>query len=143
MIKTETQTIDGKSFTVVQFVAMRGFPIFMRFVKAVGPALAALQSADPNAQVASAIGTAFKDLDTDAMTALATDMLQGTTTSLNGEVMRLDNANTINAVFGGNLMLMFKVLAFSAKVNFGDFFDAALEFTPRAPQPSEPTTSRE
>jgi hypothetical protein len=130
MIKQESQYIDGREFTVRQFPAMKGFPIFARFVKTVGPALAVLQGANPEADVTSvapAIATALKDLDPDAATALAAEMLSGTsTTSANGAVV-LNNPDVINAVFGGNLGLMFKVLAFSAKVNFGDFFSAGGE----------------
>lgn len=147
MIKQQHEHIDGKQYTVTQFPAMRGFPIFLRFWKIVGPALAAMQAVNPNAEatwenLAPAIAGAFRDLDVGEATSFAVELLSGTSTVANGERLALDNETAINGAFGANLLTMFKVLAFAARVNFGDFFVVGGELVAPRATPGV-TTSKE
>lgn len=126
MLKQETKEIGGKRYTTRQFPAMRAFPLFMRLVKHLGPAMSALGEANPQSDLAELVPTiavALRDLDPAAVTELARDILADTSVALEGGAsMRLDSDESINAAFMGDLMLMFKVLAHAARVNFADFF---------------------
>ncbi len=138
MLKSETEIIDGITFTATQFGAMRGFSILGRLVKTVGPAISVLSSANPDSEVselAPAIAGALRDLDPDVALVLAVDVLMGTTALMTGPngvqaLIEISRSN-LDVVFNGRLMTMFKVLAFVVKLNYSDFFagsapDAAL-----------------
>lgn len=133
MLRQEEQTIDGMRFTCQQFGAMRGFHLLARLVKSIGPAISVLQSVDPESDIkdiAPAIAVALKDLDADIVTALAVEILAGTSAILPGSSggmrnIQLDNQSNIDMVFNGKLPTMFQALAFAVKVNYAEFFSGA------------------
>lgn len=143
MLKQETQTIDGLSFTTTQFPAMRAFTLFSKLVKTIGPAITVLSGANPEsdvAELAPSIATALKDVDPDAMTILAAEVLSSTSAVMTGPSgaaqVPLNSVDGINLVFMGRLMTMFKVLAFAVKVNYGDFFGGSASAAPLPQTPS-------
>jgi hypothetical protein len=139
MLKQDTQEIDGLKFTCTQFPAMRGFTLLGRLIKTIGPAISVLSSADAEADIrdlAPLIAVALKDLDPDAATALAADVLAGTSVIMDKHVP-LDTRANIDMVFSGKLGTMFKVLAFAVKLNYEDFFGGiapSAEALPATPQ---------
>lgn len=139
MLKQETQSIDGISFTVTQFPAMRGFTLFGKLVKTIGPALSALSGLDPQAdviKVAPVIASALRDLDPEAASALALEIFASTSaiidTPSGPRNVQVNTRENVDIVFMGKLMTMFKALAFAVQVNFGDFFGGSAPDAPSA-----------
>jgi len=127
MIKQETRFIEDMQFTCTQFAAMRAFTMLGKLAKTIGPVITVLSGVDPQTDIvtiAPQLADAMKDLDPDATTALAVEMLSNTTVTLNGQPIPLNSETNINLAFSGKLMVMFRVLAFALGVNYGDFFSA-------------------
>jgi hypothetical protein len=125
VIKQETRFIDDIQITTVQFAAMRGFTILGKLAKTIGPAISVLSGVDPETDIISiapALASALKDLDPEAATVLAAEVLSGTTATINNQPVPLNSDVNINLVFGGKLMTMFRTLAFALGVNYSDFF---------------------
>ncbi len=140
-LKSESITLDGIEFTTTQFVALVGFKLELRLIKLIGPALLALASADPGANVLSALGSlgselagALASLDPSEAIQLAQEVLAGTTATLRdptgGREVILATAENINLVFSGRLRTMHQVLMHAIKVNFGDFMPGSAPAAP-------------
>lgn len=128
-LKQAEETIDDLKFTSTQFPAMRALPLLGRLVKTIGPAIAVLSEAKLDSdmsELAAPIALALKDLDPNAVTALACEILASTSVILVGPQgaanIPLSSVENINIAFEGRLMTMFKVLGFAVKLNFADFF---------------------
>lgn len=127
-LKYEEAEIDGIKFATTQYGAMRGLELLGRLAKTVGPALGALSSADMSPDLerfAPVIAIALRDLQPSELTALTVDILSGTSATItDGDKMRrvdLMSRESLDKVFNGRLMTMFKVLLHALKVNYSDF----------------------
>lgn len=130
MVKQETQEIDGISFTCTQFAAMRAFTLFGRLVKTIGPAISVLSGANPDDDVAiltPMLAAALKDLEPEAASSLAAEVLAGTIAIVDGKNVALNSTQNIDRVFTGRLPTMFRALAFAVKTNYSDFFAEAAQ----------------
>jgi hypothetical protein len=143
VLKTETTTIDGILFTTTQLPAMRGFELLARLVKMIGPALGALTSADPTADLsamAPALAGALTNINPQEASALVVDIFSCTTAlisdSTGGRQVQLSDRTNIDLVFSSRLKVMFQVLAHAIKVNFGDFSGGSAPAAPLPPAPS-------
>lgn len=137
-LKYEEVEYDGIRFGTTQYGAMRGLELMGRLAQTVGPALGALSQADMTTELdrfAPMIAVALRDLKPAELSALAIEILAGTTATLTeaNAVKRLDlmSREALDRVFSGRLLTMFKVILHVLKVNFADFgFGSAPETAP-------------
>ncbi len=124
-LKTEKRDIDGVQFTVTQHPPLRALPLFVRLGKAVGSALFDMMEIDLRANakaLAPIMEDVFSKLSGDEATTLVRELLLGTTAIVDGRATPLTDDNAINSVFASRLPTMFRAAAFSAEVNFANFF---------------------
>lgn len=127
-LQTERKSIDGLEVTTTQLPSMRALALSTRLLKVVAPAMAhagGLSMASDIADLAPALAALAGQLEPELVQSLTRELLAFTTVEMSGKVMQLSTEEAINLAFAGRLMTLFKVLAFSLKVNFENFFDAA------------------
>lgn len=139
MIRTEKETIDGLEITVTQFAALRQAKLLARLGRTLGPTvgLAARSATGENpdkllAEVMSmdlggVIAMVFDRLVDTELEGLITATLAGTSVIHNEKKVDLSDKSSIDAVFSGRLVTLFKVMVFAIKVNFADFSEAVRE----------------
>jgi len=128
--KTEERTFtgeDGSSVLVktTQLPALRSFRLLARLGKLMGPALGSLKGIKLKSDVASLVPALMRlseTLDPDEIESLASQVLEGTLVVSHGRAVPLQSVDQINGVCAGDLMLLFKLMAFAVEVNFRDFF---------------------
>lgn len=128
MLKREDSSIDGMTFTVVQFPAMYGFGLLARLAKTIGPALTALSSVRDETQLTTlgpVLHEALGALDPDEAQRLVLDVLKSTSVLIpdatGGRKLEFSDRAKIDEVFSGRLTMLFKVIGFALRVNFSDF----------------------
>ena len=155
-LSTQQKTIDGKSCVVVQYPGMEGLKIWTNLVKTLGPSVAVLgkgigegiknvktleniseimdKDIDMDkvfSSLSEALVMANNNIDEDSVEKLVLRMLVGT---------KIDNkeidSNSFNLLFSGNYGLLFKVLAFTLKVNYSSFLGDRGLSTSTNPSPS-------
>lgn len=134
-LKQDKRTIDGIDFTVTQHPPLRALPLFVRLGKALGTAFFMMLETDVRADVRAlgpALEEAFTNLSGEEAQVLTRDLLASTIAVTDGVAHSLTDDNKINLVFAGRLPTLLKALAFSAEVNFADFFDGWLSGNPGA-----------
>ncbi len=144
MLTSEIKTIDGISFEVTQFPAMRGFALLAKLLKLLGPAIGALGSvqgisADTDiSAIGPALSTAFMSLDPDQASALALDILKCTAATISDEKgmrrVELSSSQSVDLVFSSRLKTMLQVLVFAVQVNYRDFFSGSVPSAPTIPK---------
>lgn len=158
MVKTERTTINETPVIVVQLPARKALLLKTKLVKLLGPALAKLfgtdslpsakgvsnidQEIDP-AALSAAMALLVDRLEPDAFLSLVLECLAGTKVEVNGTPVDVSR-ETFDVIFSGSLAFMYKVLWFSLKVNYSDFFDmegigSLLKYREKMPIPREPT----
>jgi hypothetical protein len=157
MVKTERTTINETPVIVVQLPARKALLLKTKLVKLLGPAIAKLfvtdslpsaksglsidQDIDPVA-LSSAMAILVDRLEPDAFLSLVLECLASTKVEVNGSPIDVTR-ETFDAIFSGGLAFMYKVLWFSLKVNYADFFDLEgignlLKTREKMPIPREP-----
>lgn len=140
-LKYEETEIDGVRFGTTQYAAMRGLELMGRLAQTVGPALGALSMADMETDLdkfAPVIAVALRDLKPEELTSLTIAILSGTTATITeaNTVKRVDlmTRESLDRVFSGRLMTMFKVILHALKVNYADFGFGSAAPTESAPE---------
>lgn len=156
MVKTERTMINETSVIIVQLPARKALLLKTKLVKLLGPAIAKLfvtdnlpsvkgssidQEIDPVA-LSSAMAILVDCLEPDAFLSLVLECLASTKVEVNGTPVDVTR-ETFDAIFSGSLAFMYKVLWFSLKVNYADFFDLEgignlLKTREKMPIPREP-----
>lgn len=126
-IKVKEQTIDDKKIMVTQFGGRRSVKINTKLIRMVtgiiGPVLPALSSikdensiSDIDIDIVSLSKSLVNQLDEDKTYNLIRELTSQT---------RIDNRELddqlFDDIFAGNLSLLYKIIAFVIKVNWGDF----------------------
>ena len=146
-MKTEDKVISTPGgdfkFSTTQLPAVRGFKLFGRLVKQIGPLFGAFTSlGDFNlgtdiSGAMPAISAALASMDPDELLSLAKECLSSTTVHVpdatGGRVMPLSTDENINLVFSGRLRMMVEVLVFVVRVNFADFLQGGLTAPAKTP----------
>jgi len=135
MIKTRTETIDGKTVSVTQLPGRRALRLKTRLIKIAAPVMGKLFDSLPAEKKSKRVsaGTSFdisaahvggaleklaEHLAPDEYESLILETLSGT---------RIDGAEitpvSFDMIFGGELLFMYKVFWFSLKVQYEDFFE--------------------
>lgn len=130
MQKTEERTFAGENGSSVvakttQLPALRSFKLLARLSKLVGPALGSLKDIKLKADVAALVPALMRlseTLDPDEIEGLAVQVLEGTIVVTGGRAVPLQSIDAINGACAGDLMLLFRLMAFAVEVNFRDFF---------------------
>lgn len=142
-LKSASTTVDGITFETTQFPAMKALELMGRLTKVLGPTLGALASADPEAEMDSfgpVLAMALKDLDPKELSAIAVELLQGTTAlvqSATGQTLvQLGSRENLDLVFSSRLSALFKVAVHAIKLNYGDFIGGSGLGAPRRQEPS-------
>lgn len=139
MVKTEVKTIGDVTFTTTQLPAMRAYSLFVRLVKAIGPAASVLMGADKNldlTKLAPVLSGALANLDTATAEQIALDTLSNTMASVNGgPLITLSDRSKMDAVFSGRIKMMFQAIAFAVATNFADFTEGT-DLPESSPDPS-------
>jgi hypothetical protein len=140
-LKYEETEIDGIRFGTTQYGAMRGLELMGRLAQTIGPAFGALSMADETTEMdkfAPVIGLALRDLKPAELSSLVIDILAGTTATVTegSSVKRYDllTKESLDRVFSGRLMTMFKVVLHALKVNYSDFGFGSATQTASAPE---------
>lgn len=161
MAKTapQTRSIGGVDFTCTPMPAMRSLEVLRRLGEALGPAFAelgkAVKGARPGASLLEAdidlgaVGAAFAQIfvslrEAQLVSVTRDGLLLGTTAMVDGRRVELMTPAGFDLVFTGDLGLLFRVLAFSAEVQYGDFSAALRPFlaasSPVQSRSESPTT---
>jgi len=130
-LKTVPLEIDGIEFQTTQFPAMRALEVMVTLQKLTA-------GMNPNSQI-SASGL-MTGLDGPAAKRLVMDLLECTTAVVRSPVTKLvslDKQTNIDLIFSGKLPMMFKVIAHSIEVNFGDFNEGSEDPAPLAQTPGQ------
>lgn len=135
MVKTEETTIDNRKVIVVQLPARRSLALKTQLVKLLGPSLLKMFNSlgKPGAEIsaldrqfdfssaASALEALTAQVSPDAFFNLVVDCMAGTKVEHETKMWDI-NSSSFDVVFSGELLFMYKVLWFSLKVNYSDFF---------------------
>lgn len=108
-----------------QLPALRAFKLMTRLGKLLGPAMGQLKGVKLKAKADAllpVLTALFESLEPDEADGLAQQILEGTHVVAGGKAVTLNSAPAIDAVFGGRLLLMLRVMAFAVEVNYRDFF---------------------
>lgn len=132
-LKSEPVEIAGTTYETTQFPAMRAYGLLTRLVKAIGPALGVLASADKETQLADmgpVLGAALANVSPSEAQGILVEALAATTAVFKGEngamkLVELTSTAKIDEVFSGKLKTMFQVLVHALKVNYGDFSEGS------------------
>lgn len=136
-LRYEETVIDDVRLTCTQFMAMKNFSLFAKLMRTIGPAVATLGASKGDADVMKVLPMALRDVEPGDLTALALEVLAGTTANVDGANFSLSTSSAIDAVFSGrSLMTLIKAIAFAVKVNFSDFFDEAAVGGPAEAKPA-------
>jgi hypothetical protein len=136
MVKTEKVVINDIAVTVVQLPARKALVLKTKLIKLLGPALAQLFVNDPSSAkgltsldqeidpvaISSAMSILVNNLEPEAFLSLVLECLVSTRIEVNGTPIEVTR-DTFDVIFSGSLSFMYKVLWFSLKVNYSDFFD--------------------
>lgn len=117
----KTMAMDGKVYAVSMLPAKRGARLFVKTMRLFAPGMAAM--ADPNLRkqdvaserFASAIGQAFAAADDNSFDEVLSELMA--TVEEDGRAIK----DTWSVQFAGNLLKLFKVVAFAIGAHFGDF----------------------
>ena len=137
-LSTQHNTIAGRSVIVVQYPGMEGLKIWTNLVKLLGPSVALLGKAlgGKDAKDINVSKIMDMDLDLDNLFSSMSEALVMATDKMDENVVeqlvmrmlsgtKIDNkeidVNSFNILFAGNYGLLFKVLAFTLKVNYSSF----------------------
>lgn len=130
-VKTHEKNINGRTFTVSQFPAMRGWKTFVKLSKGLLPALASvagslkgdgekLSDLEINGDgLAKAVEILLTELDEDKSEILIKELLA--LTFVDGQPVMPQ----FDIVFQGDYGTLIKVLIFSVEVNFKSFLDVS------------------
>jgi len=125
MIKTRSKRIDEKEISVTQLPGRRALRLKTRLLKLVGPSFSKLLGQAKNVTAEADIGPALElladKLDPHDFESLVLEILSGT--RIDGTEI---NESSFDLIFGGEMLLMYKVVAFSLKVQFEDFFGSSV-----------------
>ncbi len=108
-----------------QLPALRAFKLMTRLGKLLGPSLAQLKGVKLKAKADAllpVLTTLFEALEPDEAESLAQQILEGTLVIAGGKSVTLNSQPAIDAVFGGRLLSMLRVMSFAVEVNYRDFF---------------------
>ena len=118
-----TKEIDGRNYTFGILGPFKAHRLLVKLIKIVGPAMAGLDVGD---------GKSIKDLDIDIgsiVTGLTTALDENETEQIIltlGEQIICEGKNltkdNIDALFTGDILSLYKVVAAALEVQFGDFF---------------------
>jgi hypothetical protein len=157
MVKTENTTIDNKRVIVVQLPARRALALKTQLIKLFGAPVAKLIGSTPMGQIVSqlekqinmdniapAIEMLVSSIQPDTYFKLIIECFAGTKIETENGTHIDVNDQTFDALFSGNLTMMYKALWFSLKVNFADFFGEkgigkVLRGAPQMPISSKPS----
>lgn len=135
MIKTDNRTIGDLDFTVTQLPASKGYPLFFKLLKHLGPVLAPLLGQfgdlDPKMDVKAALKRALPSIvmalasvDPLVMEQLGPELLANTQVNLPGRgLVQLNNIGNRDLVFSGRIKTMLLAIVHSIEVNFADFIE--------------------
>lgn len=138
-IETQEKIIDGHAVRCTPHKGRPGARLLARLLRHLGPALGALRGVDLDlskgihnvdvTELMPAIGQLFEILAPDEFDALACEILSRCSIAMpdaDGKLRSYDLSKPamIDDAFTGDLMLMFKVLAWALEVNFSGFFHA-------------------
>jgi len=131
MIETKTREIGGSEYEVTQFPAMEALRIKTRLAKMILPSIGEISQGGADQEInyeaiSHAIAAFADNLNEKEFTELVTRLLKNT--SADGKPMYHNGQlldSTFDEAFAGNLMNLYKVLAFVLEVNYPDFFAAA------------------
>lgn len=152
MIKTRTEKINGKDISVTQLPARRAIRLKAKLLKLLAPTFGALFEGAPKVRTLSSIDiqpvTIGKAMERLAETLEPTEYESLILESLSGT--KIDNADitpqVFDIVFGGEMLFLYKVIWFSLKVQFEDFFGEGgigklLQRLPQATIPPSPPST--
>ncbi len=126
MLKPETKTVGGHSYTTTPLDAVRGRRVFMRLARIVGPAFAQLNAGQDEASQARAFGEAIKNLSEDDLDYFCDVFAEATTVSGGNYGSKAPVLKDVFPLhFTANYGEMTVWLVFCMKVNFGSFFASA------------------
>jgi hypothetical protein len=124
MQKTQERVIDGTRFAVTQLPAMRGFKMFHRLGRALGPAIAQVAGglkgklAEMNvAELGAGVGALLERLDENDLEAITGELLK--TAHIDGKPLM----PSFDLLMQGRIPTLLKLLAFAIEVNYGNFRD--------------------
>lgn len=142
-MSTSTQhlMIDGKACVVVQFPGMEGLKIWTTLIKILGPSVAVLgkgfgEGIKDIKSIDSVSKLLDKDIDMDKIFSSVSEALVLANDNLNEDLVeqivlrilactKVDNVEinlqSFNLMFSGNYGSLFKILAFTLKVNYSSF----------------------
>lgn len=136
-IETREKTIDDCEVRCTPHKGRPGARLLARLIRHLGPALSAMRGLDVDlskgiqnveiAELAPAIGGLFNSLTPDEFDTLACEILsrcQVIAPGAEGKPVKFDlsKPTAIDDAFAGDLLLMFKTMAWALEVNFAGFF---------------------
>ena len=135
-VETQKKTIGGTEYTVTTLGGVEGRKVYLRLVKALGPALRA-------DAVGAMLANAIEALPEEVFDSLCATFAERTTVLLpDGRTPSL--ARVFDVHFSGQYRAMTEWLYFCVEVNFGDFLGELREriaaFAKTTPTPSEPNS---
>ena len=128
--KTESRMISGMEVRAQQLPAMKALGLLTRLGRVLGPALAKagdipeLSLEMDTSDLAPVIGELFSATDDDQVVALTKQILACTSVIADEKIYHLCDRGAVDDVFAGDLMALLQTIAFTLKVNYGDFFAA-------------------
>lgn len=118
----QVEEIDGIRFTISQLPGMRGLRVFSRLTKMLGkagPAAKALISG--GTKDAGAVLAILGGMEEEDLVFVAKELLAPCVFSGPADVGQGNAADRFDVLFQGRIDLLFKVLLFALRVNYGSF----------------------
>jgi hypothetical protein len=127
-----TEIIGAHSVTVTKMPALKSFQLLTKLGKVIGPALLKLQNdvtMDSDIKELAPVVSELLHLGDDPIPLLI-EALTSTCVDANGKLVPLNSRDNIDAVFGSDLMSLMLTVAFTLRVQYGDFFGALSDTLP-------------
>ena len=130
-VESKTKIIEGRTVTVTQFPALLALNLQTRLIQILGESFITIEMADEtslSARIELAVISLCNKIQPEVLQALFLELLQCTrvagTMKVAGVSQKYNveiNTEGFETAFAGNLLFMYKVLAYVLEVNFGDF----------------------
>jgi hypothetical protein len=140
-MESQSKTIEGRTYTVTQYTALRALDVFELVSPVLAPAFAKLAGAGQEADIGPAIEALVARLGGGKLRQLANALLEPVQVTENNRIRNM--LDGFDIAYAGRLGEVFQVLAFAVEVQFGSFFSGWVRsgVAPTAPASSSPSAS--
>lgn len=117
------EQIGKFEIVITKYPAFRAYKLLTKLVASLGPALAMLDTDNP--ENSKAIMGALSRLNEGDLSRLTVEVLKGTSVNNGNQIVNIDSEKSIDSAFGSDLKAMLDTVVAVLKANYASFFEEA------------------